>query len=139
MVVDKVEYDKLASRITKLQTKVDDERKKRMEAEDERDTLSREIKKLSTDNIISNENKDTTASIHSFGSKYQKTLDYFLKRYNEPEFSKFITQIRGFMEISNRPLYNDALLYGLSEIQGGKVAVTDCGNNLVNQFVDFNN
>ena len=139
LVVDKVEYDKLASRITTLQTKVDDERKKRMEAEDERDTLSREIKKLSTDNIISNENKDTTASIHSFGTKYQKTLDYFLKRYNEPEFSKFITQIRGFMEISNRPLYNDALLYGLIEIQGGKVAFTDFGNNLVNQFVDFNN
>ena len=68
-----------------------------------------------------------------------KTLDYFLKRYNEPEFSKFITQIRGFMEISNRPLYNDALLYGLIEIQGGKVAFTDFGNNLVNQFVDFNN
>ena len=65
LVVDKVEYDKLASRITTLQTKVDDERKKRMEAEDERDTLSREIKKLSTDNIISNENKDTTASIQN--------------------------------------------------------------------------
>ena len=43
------------------------------------------------------------------------------------------------MEISNRPLYNDALLYGLIEIQGGKVAFTDFGNNLVNQFVDFNN
>ena len=30
-------------------------------------------------------------------------------------------------------------LYGLIEIQGGKVAFTDFGNNLVNQFVDFNN
>lgn len=54
LVVDKAEYEKLASRITALQTKADDERKKRMEAEDEIDELQKKFIKLQNEQAVSN-------------------------------------------------------------------------------------
>lgn len=147
LVVDKAEYEKLASRITALQTKADDERKKRMEAEDEIDELQKKFIKLQNEQAVSNPqsidnpqleitipNNDTInkeKNIH-----YHKILKDIQEKNLDNDFRRLIHLIKAEEYVPDSAIVEYAVLHDLIEKSGSFYSFTDDGAIVAKLFIN---
>lgn len=147
LVVDKAEYEKLASRITALQTKADDERKKRMEAEDEIDELQKKFIKLQNEQVVSNPqsidnphleitipNNDTInkeKNIH-----YHKILNDIQEKNLDNDFRRLIRLIKAKGYVPDSAIVEYAVLHDLIEKRGSSYSFTDDGAIVAKLFIN---
>ncbi|WP_032135929.1 hypothetical protein [Alistipes onderdonkii] len=146
LVVDKAEYEKLAARITTLQTKVDDERKKRMEAEDERDDLNKKLMKIPNEqtsispNINDHQEVKTPVNevINDRKNKhyYQILADIHAKNLDD-EFENLIHIIRLNEYIrDDEPIVKYGIIHNLIAKTGSRYYFTTDGDAIASIFVN---